>query len=96
MRYKVNYWYLKFIFNIVGIYLINCRAVDPAIILTTTCRQPAEQEPPQTISAPCQNENDSGALSSTAASAEESTGVKYEPTAIMVTLPCSIPTFHAA
>ena len=32
MRYKVNYWYLKFIFNIVGIYLINCRAVDPAII----------------------------------------------------------------
>ena len=43
MRYKVNYWYLKFIFNIVGIYLINCRAVDPAIILTTTCRQPAEQ-----------------------------------------------------
>lgn len=44
MRYKVNYWYLKFIFfNIVGIYLINYRAVDPAVILTTTCRQPAEQ-----------------------------------------------------
>lgn len=43
MKYKVNYWYLKFIFYIVGIYLINCRAVDPAIILTTTCRQPAEQ-----------------------------------------------------
>ena len=33
-------------------------------------------EPAQTISAPCQNENDSGALSNTAASAEESTGVK--------------------
>ena len=43
MKYKVNYWYLKFIFYIVGIYLINCRAVDPTIILATTCRQPAEQ-----------------------------------------------------
>ncbi len=33
-------------------------------------------EPAQTISAPCQKDSESGALSNTAASAEESTGVK--------------------
>lgn len=54
------------------------------------------REPMQTIMAPCQKENDSGALSSTAASADDSTGVKYEPTAMMVTFPCKIPTFRAA
>lgn len=34
------------------------------------------RDPAQTIRAPCQKDSDSGALSNTAASAEESTGVK--------------------
>ena len=33
-------------------------------------------EPAQTINAPCQKDSDNGALSNTAARAEESTGVK--------------------
>lgn len=35
IRWIIGIWNL--FFNIVGIYLINCRAVDPAIILIMMC-----------------------------------------------------------
>ena len=48
------------------------------------------------MNAPIQNEPGSGTRSSTAASEAESTGMKYDAPARMVTLPCRMPTFHAA
>ncbi|VUZ24417.1 Uncharacterised protein [uncultured Comamonas sp.] len=52
--------------------------------------------PPQTMAAPCQKAQDSDAPSSHTDSAEDSTGMKYEAPARMVTLPCRMPTFQAA
>src|SRR5690606_7366262 len=53
-------------------------------------------DPMQTMAAPCQNDSDSGVRNSTAARAADSTGMKYEAPARTVTLPCRMPTFHAA
>ena len=53
-------------------------------------------DPATTIAAPFQNVRDSGACSSAAARAAENTGMKYDAPANTVTLPCKMPTFHAA
>lgn len=49
-----------------------------------------------TIKAPYQKEIVSGVLSKIAEKKAENTGMKYEAPANNVTLPCKIPTFHAA